>query len=231
MRPLHPLRRRDRRRPPHRLRRARWLHAGHHLPRRAVHLVLLGQHGPDLPGGRAHRDVVPLPRPALGPPDRRDLVPDVRGRLPRRAAEHVQPDRAPPGRRLRAREPGLAVRQGPLRLRVGALRRARALADGAQERRAGRGVVAGGARRRGRRPAGGARRQGPVVDRGDRWRARDQRGRLCVGAPREGCARDRQRRRPARRRSPRRGRARSARRHHRRPRRGAGRRAGRPRPP
>ena len=50
---------------------------------------------------------------------------------------------------------------------------------------------------------------GPVVDRGDRWCARDQRGRVHVGAPGEGCARDRQRRRPARRRAPRRGRARA----------------------
>ena len=221
VRPLHALRRRDRRRPAHRLRRARRRDAGHHLSRRAVHVLLLRQHGPDLPGGRAHRVVVPLPRPAVGPPDGRDVVPDVRGRLPRRAAEHVEPDRAAARRRLRAGEPGLAVRQGSLRLRVGALRRARARADGAQERRAGRGVVARGARRRGRRPAGGARHRGPVVDRGARRRPRHQRGRVRVGAPREGRARHRQRRRPARRRSPRRGRARPSRRDHRRPRHGS----------
>ena len=41
---------------------------------------------------------------------------DVRGRLPRRAAEHVEPHRAVPRCRLRAGEPGLALRQGPLRL-------------------------------------------------------------------------------------------------------------------
>ena len=126
-------------------------HAGHHLPRRAVLLVLLRQHRADLPGGRAHRELVPLPRPPVGPADGRDVLHHVRGRLPRRAAEHVEPHRPPPRRRLRAGEPGLALRQGSLRLRVGALRRACARADGAQERRAGRGVVAGGARRRRRR--------------------------------------------------------------------------------
>ncbi len=42
-------------------------HRGDHLPRRAVHLLLLGQHRADLPGRRAHRDAVPLPGPAVGP--------------------------------------------------------------------------------------------------------------------------------------------------------------------
>jgi NADH-quinone oxidoreductase subunit G len=91
----------------------------------------------------------------VGPPDGRDVVHDVRGRLPRRAAEHVEPHRAAARRRLRAGQPGLALRQGSLRLRVGALRRARARADGAQERRAGRGVVA---RRRSTPPRRAARR-------------------------------------------------------------------------
>ncbi len=87
----------------------------------------------------------------------------------------------------------------------------RARADGAQERRAGRGVVAGGARRRGRRAAVRDRRRRPRLGRGARRRARHQRGRLRVGALRQGRARHRQRRRPARRRPPRRGRARPAR--------------------
>ena len=70
----------------------------------------------------------------VGPPDGRDLVHHVRGRVPGRAAEHVEPHRAPARRRLRAGEPGLALRQGSLRLRVGALRGSGARADGAQER-------------------------------------------------------------------------------------------------
>ena len=72
-----------------------------------------------------HRELVPLPRPAVGPPDRRDVVHHLRGGLPRRAAEHVEPHRPPARGRLRAGEPGLALRQGSLRRRVGALGGAR----------------------------------------------------------------------------------------------------------
>ena len=175
VRPLHALRRRDRRRPAHRLRRAR-------RQRRRSSPTPTSRSRPTSPATRcrsARWARSPRARTASAPgpwdlADGRDVVPDVRGRVPRRAAEHVEPDRAPARRRLRAGEPGLAVRQGSLRLRVGALRRARARADGAQERRAGRGVVARGARRRGRRPAGGARHRGPVVDRGDRRCPRHQ---------------------------------------------------------
>ena len=42
-------------------------HAGPHLPRRPVHVVLLGQHRADLPGRRAHRAAVPVQGPAVGP--------------------------------------------------------------------------------------------------------------------------------------------------------------------
>ena len=52
----------------------------------------------------------------------------MRGAVPRRAASRVEPARPPARRRLRAGEPRLALRQGPLRLRVGALRGARARA-------------------------------------------------------------------------------------------------------
>ena len=86
------------------------------------------------PVGALTASAVPLPRPPVGPPDGRDVVHHVRGRVPGRAAEHVEPHRAPARCRLRAGQPGLALRQGPLRLRVGALRRPRAGADGAQER-------------------------------------------------------------------------------------------------
>ena len=96
------------------------------------------------PVGRAHRELVPLPRAPVGPPDRRDVVSDVRGRVPWRVAEHLEPCRPPPRRRLRAGQSRLAVRQGPLRDRVGARRPARPLADASRCRRRS-------SRRRGRR--------------------------------------------------------------------------------
>ena len=47
---------------------ARGVHdRGHHQPVRPVQLVLLGEHGADLPGRCAHRHAVPLPGPPLGP--------------------------------------------------------------------------------------------------------------------------------------------------------------------
>ena len=102
--------------------------------------------------------------------------------------------------------------KGRYGIRVGALRgRACVAPDGAQRRRARRGVVARGARRRGRRARSACSTlHGPGVDRGARRRARHQRGRLRVGALRQGRARHRQRRRAARRRPARRGRARPA---------------------
>ena len=124
VRALHPLRRRDRGRPAHRLRRARRPHARSQLRRRAVRLVLLGQHRADLPGRRAHRAPVPVPGPALGPRDGRDVVRRrARCSAAGALAVVVEPARAPARRRLRAGQPRLALRQGPLRPRVGALRR------------------------------------------------------------------------------------------------------------
>ena len=131
--------------------------------------------------------------------DGRDVVRDVRGGLPRRAAEHVEPDRPAPRRRLGAREPGLAVRQGPLRLRVGPLARTRAHADDPHRNRA-RPTCRGP--RRSTRPTAGLRRaldsRGAVVDRGARRCARHERGRVRVGTIRQDRARHRQRRRAAR---------------------------------
>ena len=94
---------------------------GHHLPRRAVHVVLLRQHRADLPGRRAHRErrTASSARP-WDLETRRDVVP-ARARCGCRGAlqSHVEPARPPARRRLRAGEPGLAVRQGPLRLSSG----------------------------------------------------------------------------------------------------------------
>ena len=58
----------------------------------------------------------------------------VRGAVPRRGAVVVEPLGAVARRRLRAGEPRLAVRQGPLRHRVGALRAAHPRTDGARGR-------------------------------------------------------------------------------------------------
>ncbi|VXC19864.1 hypothetical protein NOCARDAX2BIS_470018 [Nocardioides sp. AX2bis] len=65
--PLHPLLRADRGRPLHRAGRARRAAAGRHLREGAAAVVLLGQHHPDLPGGRADLRGVPLPLAALRP--------------------------------------------------------------------------------------------------------------------------------------------------------------------
>ena len=171
------------------------------------------------PVGALTASAVPLPRPAVGPPDA------SRRRAPPARSAAAARCRVTSNRIVRLlgvdSEP---VNQGWLcdKGRYGYewvhSRRARARADGAQGRRAGRGVVARGARRRGRRAARRARRRRPGVDRGARRRARHERGRLRLGALRQGRARHRQRRRAARRRPPGRGRARPARRHHRRPR-------------
>ncbi len=125
---------------------------------------------------------------------------------------HVEPARAPARRRLRAGEPGLALRQGSLRLRVGALARIacarRWCASTASWSRCR------GRRRSTPRPTGcsdALDADGPGAIARARRRARHERGRLRVGALRQGRARHRQRRRPARRRPPGRGRARAAR--------------------
>ncbi len=200
VRALHPLRRRDRGRRAHRLHRPRRPHAGPELRRAAVRLVLLGQHRADLPGRRAHREPVPLPGPAVGPLDGRDVVHDVFGAVPRCGAVVVEPSRAAARRRLRAGEPRLAVRQGPLRARVGPLRQSGARAAGPRRRHAARGLVARRARPRRRRDREGEGTARAGVDRGARRRARHERGRVRLVGARQGRDRHRPRRRPARRR-------------------------------
>ena len=135
-----------------------------------------------------------------------------------RIARAVEPQRGPalPGRRRRPGQLGLAVRQGPLRLRGGEQRPTasarRWLAHGRRARARCRGA------RRSSAAAAGARRR-PTAGRGSR----------VLGGARltnesayawaklaKGVHRHRPRRRPARRRPARRGRARPAPRHHRR---------------
>ena len=122
VRALHPLRRRDRGRPADRLRRPQRSHPGAQLRRRALRFLLLRQHGADLPGGRADRIAVSIPRSPMGPRDRGDVVRHLFGAVPRRGAVVVEPAGAHARRRFRTGEPRLALRQGPLRDRVGPLR-------------------------------------------------------------------------------------------------------------
>ena len=89
----------------------------HDVPGPPVRVVLQRQHGADLPGRRAHRQALPLQGPAVGPRPDREHLHDVLGRLPHHRAVEPQPAAALPGRRQRPGQLGLAVRQGPLRLR------------------------------------------------------------------------------------------------------------------
>ena len=75
------------------------------------------QHRADLPGRRAHREAVPIQGPAVGPRAGRVDLHHVRGRMPGHGAVVAGPGAAVPGRRHRSGQLGLAVRQGPLRLR------------------------------------------------------------------------------------------------------------------
>jgi hypothetical protein len=98
VRPLHPLQPAGRRRPVHRAVRARRAAAGRHLHRPALRELLLRQHRADLPGRRADRCGLPLPRPAVRP---RVLADGVRALRLRLRAAHRPPPRqgaAPAGR-------------------------------------------------------------------------------------------------------------------------------------
>ncbi|AQA22440.1 NADH-ubiquinone oxidoreductase-F iron-sulfur binding region family protein [Rhodococcus sp. MTM3W5.2] len=67
VRPVHPLLPADRGRPVHRVVGARRASAGRHLRQGTVRVLLLGQHCADLPGRRADRCRLPVPRPAVRP--------------------------------------------------------------------------------------------------------------------------------------------------------------------
>ena len=121
VRPLHPLRRRDRRRPADRLRRPRRPHRRSSTsPTQPFDSYFSGNTVQICPVGALTATPVPLPGPAVGPRRRsRRRAPTCAVQLPRRAAVVVEPARAPARRRLRAGEPRLALRQGPLRLSSG----------------------------------------------------------------------------------------------------------------
>ena len=110
------------------------------LPRRAVRLVLLGQHRADLPGRRADRQAVPVQGPPVGPRAGRVDLHDVLGRLPDLGPVEPRPAVALSGRRHRRRlgQLGLAVRPRSVQLRGRRVARALVgrLADGARPSRA-----------------------------------------------------------------------------------------------
>ena len=175
---LHPFLRADRRRPVHRPARARRRAADRDERRAAVPVLLLRQHGADLPGRCAHRRVVPVSRAPVRPAvDRLD----VRALLVRLlAARRLAPfEGDPPALRRRSRgQRGMELRQGALGL---PLRRAGRPAHrpprARQERPAGRIVLAGRARGGSGRPARQERRRaaGRPADRRGRLRLREVR--------------------------------------------------------
>ena len=125
---------------------------GQHLSRAPVHVVLLGQHRPDLPGRGPDRHALPVRRPALGPrPGRVDLH-HLRGGVPGGGAVVVQPGDPAARHRRRPGQPRVAVRQGAVRVR--AVNRDDRLTEphGPQGRRSGGGFMARGAGGRGRGP-------------------------------------------------------------------------------
>ena len=198
--PVHPVRRGGGGGGPDRLHRPWRAAPGRHLPRAAVHLVLLGQHRTDLSGGRPDRQPVPVRRPTLGPRPGGVDVHDVRRRVPGGRPVLVQPVDPPARHRHRPGQPRLAVRQGPVRLGRRQPRGPAHRADGAQGRHPGRRVVARGARARWPRAAGRPC-GGPGVGRGDRRCPAHQRGGLRLGPGGQGRARHRLGRRPAGRRA------------------------------
>ena len=169
--------------------------AGAHVPRCAVRLLLLRQHRADLPGRRAHGQALPLQGTAVGSRAGRVDVHHVLGRLSRHRAVVAQPGAPLPGCRHRPGELGLALRQGPVRVRGDRERPAPVRAARARGRPARRGLVAGGPRAgRDGDPRGTDRRR-PRIGRGHRRRAAHQRRRVRVGEAREVGHRHRQRRR------------------------------------
>ena len=152
LRPLHPVLPAGRRRPVHRAVRARRAGAGRHLRGRAVRVLLLRQHHPDLPGRRADQRAVPVPRPPVRPAQRAQRLRALRvglrpaHRLPARQGHPPAGRRGPRGQR------GVELRQGPLRLPLRHGQRAADHAAGARRRRrAAPRLLARGLGRRGRR--------------------------------------------------------------------------------
>ena len=141
---LHPLLRADRRRSVHRPARARSAAADRHLERGPVPVLLLGQHRADLPGRRADRCVLPVPRPPVRPDVHRLGVRALLVRLRTALRLAARQDHPAAGRRGSRGQRGVELRQGPLgvplRDAAGPAARPRSFATtpAASSRRAGR---------------------------------------------------------------------------------------------
>ncbi len=169
------------------------------FPDGAVHLELQRQHRPDLPGGRPHRHPLPLQGPPLGPRGGGVHLHLLLGGLPHRGAVVAEQPHPPPRHRQRAGQPRLALRQGPVRLRGGRVRRPAGPPAGAGRRRhPHRDVVDAGPPGRGRRAAQDRRYLRAGGDRRARRGPPGQRGCLRLGPAGQVGARHRQRRLPAR---------------------------------
>ena len=182
--PLHQVLRRGLGRSVDRVHRSRQLHPDQHLSRTPVLVLLLRQHGSDLPGRCPHRPALSIPGPALGPGGGRVDLPALHLRRPDHGPG--QPERGPPIPRGRCRghQLGLAVRQVPLRLslhRVGGSSHHAAHPPGGRLVRRG---LMGRGPRPGRLPARRDSRRRPAERRPGRC-PRDQRGRLraCPSSP------------------------------------------------
>ena len=177
--PLRALLAGDRRGLPARLPRARRPHLCRHPRRPPLRRAVQRQHHRAVPGRGADLDRLPLPRAAVG--RRGGRLGLHRLRRPVQRLLH-RPRRRQGAARARARQRGgrrrLGLRQGPLRLRVVPLARARDRAAGPRRRRAARGVV-GARARRGREGARARRRAHGGAGR----RRGDQRGGAAAPAP------------------------------------------------
>ena len=116
--PLHALQRAGRRRRPVGRGQPRLAVDDRDVRGRALPRALLGQHHGDLPGRRAHLDAVPLRGAPLGDPERADRLRAVPGRLQHQRDHTRGPGQAHPVADPSRGRRGLAVRQGPVRLRA-----------------------------------------------------------------------------------------------------------------
>ena len=151
VRPMHSFLRPDRRGPLHRPARARCATTGRYRTRRAVPVVLLGQHRADLPGGRTDRNRLPVPGPAVRPGVQSECVRTLFLGL---CAAHRPPARrgaAPTGRRRPRGQRGVELRQGPVGVHLHRCGRSPHHSTGARRRRTAGRVLVRGARCRCRR--------------------------------------------------------------------------------